>query len=69
MCKSGVLCLLILATSMASCNDKKTLNNNVKHQGALMQIMSGNLEATASLDSLQSLPHLYALGALELLCK
>jgi alpha-acetolactate decarboxylase len=65
MCKSDVLCLLILATSIASCNDKKTIDSNVKHQGTLKQIMSGNLEATTSLDSLQSLPHLYALGALE----
>ncbi|MFT5926585.1 MAG: alpha-acetolactate decarboxylase [Rubritalea sp.] len=65
MCKSSVLWLLILATSIASCNDIKNLNSTVKHQGSLMQIMSGNLEATASLDSLQSLPHLYALGALE----
>jgi acetolactate decarboxylase len=65
MCKSSILLLLILATSTVSCKDKTTLDSSVKHQGALMQIMSGNLQATASLDSLQGLPHLYALGALE----
>ncbi len=43
-------------------NTKKT---EVNYAGALRSMMSGNLEATASLDSLSKKPHLYALGAFE----
>lgn len=35
----------------------------VAHSGALRTIMSGNLGATASLDTLATKDHLYALGA------
>ena len=42
-----------------------TENSEVKYSGALRTMMSGNLEATASLDSLSKKPHLYALGAFE----
>lgn len=38
---------------------------NVKFSGALRTMMSGNLEATISLDSLSRKSHLYALGAFE----
>lgn len=48
-----------------SCQNNQVKQHEVSHSGALMNLMSGNLEATASLDSLQTLPHLYALGALE----
>lgn len=57
--------VILLAIAFMSCNEKKTINSTVQHRGALMNLMSGNLEATASLDSLETLPHLYALGALE----
>ena len=43
-------------------NTKKT---EVNYAGASRSMMSGNLEATASLDSLSKKPHLYALGAFE----
>ncbi|AUC79254.1 decarboxylase [Nonlabens sp. MB-3u-79] len=65
MNKLKFLLLLIIATSIINCADQPTKDNTVKHQGALKNMMSGNLEATMSLDSLQLLPHLYALGALE----
>jgi len=42
-----------------------TENSDVKYSGALRSMMSGNLQATASLDSLSKKPHLYALGAFE----
>jgi alpha-acetolactate decarboxylase len=57
--------LLLIAISVINCTDQPTIDQTVKHQGALRNMMSGNLEATLSLDSLQLLPHLYALGALE----
>lgn len=57
--------LSLITISMISCADQPTIESAVKHQGALRNMMSGNLEATLSLDSLQQLPHLYALGALE----
>lgn len=60
-----LLPLLLIATSVINCTDQSTRDHTVKHQGALKNMMSGNLEATLSLDSLQELPHLYALGALE----
>jgi len=59
------LYILLLAITLISCGEKNPMNSTVKHRGALMNLMSGNLEATASLDSLETLPHLYALGALE----
>jgi acetolactate decarboxylase len=65
MNKLKLLLLLIIATSVVSCADQPTADSTVKHQGALRNMMSGNLEATMSLDSLKQLPHLYALGALE----
>ncbi|KEZ94260.1 hypothetical protein [Nonlabens ulvanivorans] len=57
----SIICFLILC----SCEKKKQTDYTVKNTGALMNIMSGNLVATASLDSIHELPHLYALGALE----
>ncbi|MEP1855268.1 MAG: decarboxylase, partial [Nonlabens ulvanivorans] len=57
----SIICFLILC----GCEKKKQTDYTVKNTGALMNIMSGNLVATASLDSIQKLPHLYALGALE----
>lgn len=60
-----IFILIALVLSSFSCIDEKAVDRSVKNKGALMQLMSGNLEATVSLDSLQTLPHLYALGALE----
>lgn len=65
MSKKSFFSILLLSIIFYSCDDKTTINRTVQHHGALNQIMSGNLEATASLDSLQALPHLYALGALQ----
>lgn len=60
-----IILLLAIVISCCSCDNETVIDTSVKNKGALMQLMSGNLEATASLDSLQTLPHLYALGALE----
>lgn len=57
--------IFLLVIVFMSCSEKKTIHTAVHHRGALMNLMSGNLQATASLDSLENLPHLYALGALE----
>ncbi|MFT7119524.1 MAG: alpha-acetolactate decarboxylase [Flavobacteriales bacterium] len=65
MNKLKFLLLMIIATSVINCAGQTTIDNTVNHQGALRNMMSGNLEATMSLDSLQLMPHLYALGALE----
>ena len=56
---------LIIVVSLISCSDQQIIDDSVKNTGALMQIMSGNLEATASLDSLEHKKHIYALGALK----
>lgn len=56
---------LIITLVLCGCREEKGTDHTVIHYGALMNIMSGNLEATASLDSIHDLPHLYALGALE----
>jgi len=59
-----ILAVVSVILLVISCkpNTKKT---EVKFTGALRSMMSGNLEATASLDSLSKKPHLYALGAFE----
>ncbi len=54
----GFLMLLL-----CSCLQDKS-SYTVKHHGALINIMGGNLEATVSLDSIPK-DHLYALGAIE----
>ncbi|MGX1929380.1 acetolactate decarboxylase [Flagellimonas sp. 2504JD4-2] len=65
----NILLILGLAFSMLSisgCKGRKDSNGfEVRHTGALRSIMSGNLRATADLDSLRSKPNLYALGVLE----
>ena len=45
--------------------DKKGIVTEVKYSGALRTIMSGNIQAVISLDSLSNKKHLYALGAVE----
>lgn len=59
--------LMITALVIISCrsNQKKTLNTEVNHSGALRMIMSGNISSTISLDSLSNKEHFYALGAME----
>ena len=65
----NVLTIVVLSFLMmlaSACNEKKDENNfEVLHSGALRTIMSGNLTATVTLDSLESKPNLYALGAVE----
>ena len=58
-----ILLLLLSCFLVTSC--KKESSGNVFYSGALRTMMSGNLEATASLDSLSKKSHLYALGAFE----
>jgi alpha-acetolactate decarboxylase len=65
MKKNSPFIYLLVATFLISCKNNPNVKRSVHHNGALMNLMSGNLEATVSLDSLQTLPHLYALGALE----
>lgn len=65
MCKSGFIWLFLLAISTASCENKTVLNSHVKHKSALLQTMSGNLEAPLPLDSLPGLPAPCALERLE----
>lgn len=49
---------------LASCKEVQNVSyQKVEHTGALRVIMSGNLSATASLDTLAVKDHLYALGA------
>jgi acetolactate decarboxylase len=59
--KSVYVILLLLLLS--GCSDVPEVT--VEHSGALMEIMSGTIEATIPLDNLQEIEHLYALGALE----
>lgn len=59
-----VVFLTILTTSCKSkVNEDKKIE--VKYAGALKNIMSGNIQATISLDSLSNKKNLYALGAME----
>lgn len=54
--------IIVLSSFLAvSCVDSSTAQ--VEYSGALRTIMSGNLEATTSLDTLSQKKHLYALGA------
>lgn len=57
--------LIVLSALVVLGCTSNTENSEVKYSGALRNMMSGNLEATASLDSLSKKPHLYALGAFE----
>ncbi|WP_052188160.1 hypothetical protein [Cellulophaga sp. Hel_I_12] len=56
----GVILFSFCAFSCVDSNDVQ-----VRYSGALRTMMSGNLEATSSLDSLSKKSHLYALGAFE----
>lgn len=48
---------------LLSCSEPSKFK--VSHSGALMEIMSGNIEGTISLKSLEHTENLYALGAVE----
>ncbi len=63
--KSRLIGVLIFIMLLFSCTSNTDQEVQVKHYGALRNLMSGNLKATASLDSLKQKPKLYALGALE----
>jgi len=54
---------IIISFLTWGCNSKQEVE--VLHSGALMELMSGNLGATVSLNDLATKDHLYALGALE----
>jgi alpha-acetolactate decarboxylase len=54
--------IALLSFSTYSCVDSSTAQ--VEYSGALRTIMSGNLEATISIDTLSQKKHLYALGAM-----
>ncbi len=59
-----ILVVVSFALLVVGCNSGNQ-NTEVKYSGALRSMMSGNLQATAFLDSLSKKPHLYALGAIE----
>ena len=58
-----VATFVIAINAMVSCKEKS--NGKVVYSGALKTMMSGNLEATISLDTLSRKTNLYALGAME----
>jgi alpha-acetolactate decarboxylase len=53
--------MILLSILTISCVDSPS--THVKYSGALKTIMSGNIEATISLDTFSQKKHLYALGA------
>lgn len=59
-----ILVVVSFALLLVGCNSGNQ-NTEVKYSGALRSMMSGDLQATASLDSLSAKPNLYALGAFE----
>ncbi len=57
---------LLFAALLCVCCQTSPSHFEVHHRGALHTMMhEGDLRATIALDTLQSLPHLYALGAVE----
>jgi alpha-acetolactate decarboxylase len=62
-----IILFILLAMLTISCETKvdKTEKVQVHHAGALKTIMSGNITAVISLDSLSNKKNLYALGAME----
>ena len=56
---------LILLTGTGCEESKGGADHQVSYTGALRSLMAGDLQATASLDSLGSKTNLYAVGALE----
>tara|TARA_R110000787_G_scaffold45993_2_gene111902 strand:+ start:5358 stop:6083 length:726 start_codon:yes stop_codon:yes gene_type:complete len=68
MCRSlNILSFTILVLLICSCQrtNKKVIEFEVKHSGALKKMMSGSIQSVVSLDSLSNKKHLYALGAFE----
>ncbi len=60
------LLLFLFAAFLCVCCQTPLPHFEVHHRGALRTLMhKGDLRATVALDTLQHLPHLYALGALE----
>ncbi len=58
-----LLGMALLSFLTNSCTDEST-NVKVRYSGALRNVMSGNIDATISLDSLSQKKHFYALGAI-----
>ena len=63
----SIITSTILVMLFSSCQyaNKKGIVTEVKYSGALRTIMSGNIQAVISLDSLSNKKHLYALGAVD----
>ena len=57
-----LLGMALLSFLTNSCTDEST-NVKVRYSGALRNVMSGNIDATISLDTLSQKKHFYALGA------
>jgi alpha-acetolactate decarboxylase len=57
--------IIVLLFSSCQNTEKKAIVTEVNYSGALRTIMSGNIQAVLSLDSLSNKKHLYALGAVE----
>ncbi len=58
-----LLGMALLSFLTNSCTDEST-NVKVRYSGALRNVMSGNIDATISLDTLSQKKHFYALGAI-----
>ncbi len=67
MHKPKLYITLLVVVTLISCQsqDNKLTTVQVNYSGALKTIMSGDISATISLDSLENKDHLYALGAVE----
>ena len=63
----NIIVSIIFVLTIISCQskDNKVKNIEVNYTGALKTMMSGNLKATVSLDSLSKKKNFYALGAVE----
>lgn len=65
--KTSISTLFMITVLFTSCGDGKEVVtfSQVKHSGALRNIMGGDIDRTMSLDSLANMDNLYALGAIE----
>ncbi len=57
--------LLGLLVTVLSCKQKSFETDGVQYSGNLRDVMSGDIEATITLNELKSMKNLYALGAVE----
>jgi len=61
--KKVFIVLLIVLFSLTSCDQNGNTVDGVQYSGSLREIMEGKLDATITLNELESIPNLYALGA------